>query len=66
VISVGESAGQLSFTAADDGQGIDVARARSGSGIQNMMDRMAALHGSLDWARRRTAGRASAAGFRCG
>jgi signal transduction histidine kinase len=48
VISVGESAGQLSFTAADDGQGIDVARARSGSGIQNMMDRMAALHGSLD------------------
>jgi signal transduction histidine kinase len=48
VISVGESAGQLGFTAADDGQGIDVARARSGSGIQNMMDRMAALHGSLD------------------
>jgi signal transduction histidine kinase len=48
VITVGESAGQLSFTAADDGQGIDVARARSGSGIQNMMDRMAALHGSLD------------------
>jgi hypothetical protein len=48
VISVGESAGELSFTAADDGQGIDVARARSGSGIQNMMDRMAALDGSLD------------------
>ena len=48
VISVGESAGELRFTAADDGQGIDVARARSGSGIQNMMDRMAALHGSLD------------------
>jgi signal transduction histidine kinase len=48
VISVGESAGELSFTAADNGQGIDMARARSGSGIQNMMDRMAALHGSLD------------------
>jgi signal transduction histidine kinase len=48
VITVGESAGQLSFTAADDGRGIDVARARSGSGIQNMMDRMAALQGSLD------------------
>src|SRR6516225_4614436 len=48
VISVGEAAGELSFTAADDGQGIDVARARSGSGIQNMMDRMAALGGSLD------------------
>ena len=48
VISVGESAGELRFTATDDGQGIDVARARSGSGIQNMMDRMAALNGSLD------------------
>jgi signal transduction histidine kinase len=48
VISVGETAGELRFTATDDGQGIDVARARGGSGIQNMMDRMAALHGSLD------------------
>ena len=48
VISVGESAGELRFTAVDDGQGIDVTRARSGSGIQNMADRMAALHGSLD------------------
>ena len=48
VISVGESAGELRFTAVDDGQGIDVIRARSGSGIQNMADRMAALHGSLD------------------
>jgi signal transduction histidine kinase len=48
VISVEESAGELRFAAADDGRGIDVTRARSGSGIQNMMDRMAALHGSLD------------------
>ena len=48
VISVEESGGELRFTAIDDGQGIDVARARSGSGIQNMMDRMAALQGSLD------------------
>jgi signal transduction histidine kinase len=48
VITVGESAGELRFTATDDGQGIDVTRARSGSGIQNMMDRMAALNGSLD------------------
>jgi signal transduction histidine kinase len=48
VISVEESAGELRFTATDDGQGIDVTRARSGSGIQNMADRMAALHGSLD------------------
>jgi signal transduction histidine kinase len=48
VISVGESGGELRFSAVDNGQGIDVARARSGSGIQNMMDRMAALNGSLD------------------
>jgi signal transduction histidine kinase len=48
VINVEESADELSFTAADNGQGVDVTRARSGSGIQNMMDRMAALQGSLD------------------
>jgi len=48
VITVEESAGELRFIATDDGQGIDVTRARSGSGIQNMMDRMAALNGSLD------------------
>jgi signal transduction histidine kinase len=40
--------GELRFTATDDGRGIDVAKARGGSGIQNMMDRMAALRGSLD------------------
>jgi signal transduction histidine kinase len=48
VIRVEEAAGELRFTAADDGRGVDVARARRGSGIQNMMDRMAALGGSLD------------------
>jgi signal transduction histidine kinase len=48
VINVEESDGQLRFTATDNGRGIDVASARRGSGIQNMMDRMAALHGSLD------------------
>jgi two-component system, NarL family, sensor kinase len=48
VINVEQSADELSFTAVDNGQGIDVTRARSGSGIQNMMDRMAALQGSLD------------------
>jgi signal transduction histidine kinase len=48
VISVEESDGQLSFTAVDNGRGIDVASARRGSGIQNMTDRMAALQGSLD------------------
>ena len=48
VIHVEESDGELCFTAADNGRGIDVAAARRGSGIQNMMDRMAALNGSLD------------------
>jgi signal transduction histidine kinase len=48
VINVEESDGELGFTATDNGQGIDVARAHGGSGIQNMMDRMAALRGSLD------------------
>jgi len=48
VINVEESGGELRFAATDNGRGIDVTRARSGSGIQNMMDRMAALHGSLD------------------
>jgi signal transduction histidine kinase len=48
VISVGESDGELSFTAVDNGRGIDVASARRGSGIQNMTDRMTALGGSLD------------------
>jgi two-component sensor histidine kinase len=47
-ISVEESAGELRFSAVDNGRGIDVTRARSGSGIQNMVDRMAALDGSLD------------------
>jgi signal transduction histidine kinase len=48
VINIEESGGELCFTAIDNGQGIDMARARAGSGIQNMMDRMAALEGSLD------------------
>jgi len=48
VICIEEPAGELRFTAADNGRGVDLARARRGSGIQNMMDRMAALGGSLD------------------
>jgi len=47
-ICVRDQAGQLSFTIADDGQGADPGSARRGSGIQNMMDRMAALGGSLE------------------
>ena len=47
-ISVRDQAGQLSFTVADDGQGADPGSAHRGSGIQNMMDRMAALGGTLE------------------
>jgi signal transduction histidine kinase len=50
VISVHEQAGELGFTVTDDGRGADPATARRGSGIQNMMDRMAALGGSLELA----------------
>jgi signal transduction histidine kinase len=48
VINIEELDSELRFTATDNGRGIDVAKARGGSGIQNMMDRMAALRGSLD------------------
>ena len=48
VITVEESGGELRFAVTDNGHGMDVTRARSGSGIQNMMDRLAALHGSLE------------------
>jgi signal transduction histidine kinase len=48
VINIEELDSELRFTATDNGLGIDVAKARGGSGIQNMMDRMAALRGSLD------------------
>ena len=43
-----EREGALRFEVRDDGRGIDPARARSGSGIQNMADRLAALGGSLE------------------
>jgi signal transduction histidine kinase len=56
MINVEELDGELRFTATDDGRGIDVAKARGGSGIQNMMDRMAALRGSLDLRASRAAG----------
>jgi signal transduction histidine kinase len=40
--------GCLHFEVTDDGVGVDPAHVRSGSGIQNMADRLAALGGSLD------------------
>jgi signal transduction histidine kinase len=47
-IDLEESAGMLRFRVADNGQGIDMAKAGGGSGIQNMTDRVAALGGSLE------------------
>ena len=38
----------LQFSISDDGRGLDPSRARSGSGMQNMADRVAALGGSLE------------------
>jgi len=47
-IDLEESAGMLRFRVADNGRGIDMAKAGGGSGIQNMTDRVAALGGSLE------------------
>jgi signal transduction histidine kinase len=47
-IDLEESAGVLRFRVADNGRGIDMAKAGGGSGIQNMTDRVAALGGSLE------------------
>jgi len=48
-IHLEESAGVLRFRVADNGRGFDMAKARGGSGIQNMTDRVAALGGSLEF-----------------
>ncbi|HEY1641676.1 MAG TPA: sensor histidine kinase [Streptosporangiaceae bacterium] len=42
------SASSLRLTVTDDGAGFDTASARSGSGLQGMADRLAALGGTLD------------------
>ena len=47
-IDLEESAGMLRFRVADNGRGIDMAKAGGGSGIENMNDRVAALGGSLE------------------
>jgi signal transduction histidine kinase len=47
-VKLEEREGELQFEVGDDGRGIDPAGARSGSGIQNMADRLAALGGSLE------------------
>ena len=43
-----EGGGDLSFSVADDGDGFDPDRCSSGSGLANMVDRLAALGGSVD------------------
>jgi len=40
--------GSLQFVISDDGAGFDTAKARYGSGLQGMADRLAALGGTLD------------------
>jgi signal transduction histidine kinase len=46
-IRLEESAGDVAFSVEDDGPGFDVTCARSGTGLQHMSDRLAALGGSL-------------------
>ena len=44
-VSLEQSNGSLVFSIADDGRGLDPAKARSGSGMQNMRDRVEVLGG---------------------
>jgi signal transduction histidine kinase len=46
-VSLAGSGGRLEFTVADDGAGFDVAAAVSGTGLQGMKDRLAAVGGTL-------------------
>jgi signal transduction histidine kinase len=46
-VSLQASDNQLSLTVRDDGEGFDMAKSSTGSGLQNMADRMEALGGSL-------------------
>jgi signal transduction histidine kinase len=48
VIALTEQDGQLVFSVTDNGRGADLTKVRMGAGIQNMVDRLAALGGSLD------------------
>jgi len=47
-LALAERDGVLTFSAADDGPGFDLAVAQHGSGLQNMIDRIAALGGTLE------------------
>jgi signal transduction histidine kinase len=48
VIHLSQSNGSLSFEVADDGMGFDPGAVGSGSGLQGMADRLAAVGGSFD------------------
>ena len=48
VVRLSEENGRLVFSVSDDGAGFDVERSRSGTGLQNMADRVDAMGGSLD------------------
>jgi signal transduction histidine kinase len=48
VIRLSQSNGSLSFEVADDGRGFDLEAVATGSGLQGMADRLAAVGGSLE------------------
>ena len=48
VVRVSEEQGRLVFSVSDDGVGFDVERSSSGTGLQNMADRVEALGGSVE------------------
>ncbi|MGA2926523.1 MAG: sensor histidine kinase, partial [Solirubrobacteraceae bacterium] len=47
-VRIVEDRGQLRFCVRDDGEGFDLASSPTGSGLQNMSDRLAALGGTLE------------------
>jgi signal transduction histidine kinase len=48
VVRLSEEDGRLVFSVSDDGAGFDVERSSSGTGLQNMADRVEALGGSVE------------------